>query len=237
MTTSNYDEALRRILVHEGGYSNHPSDPGGPTNFGITINDYRKYVKPNATAADMRAMKLNEAKAIYRRQYADPMRFDDLPSGVDYSVLDYGINSGIGRSGRVLRRVVGLPDTTHVVTDDVLRAVARRDSKALVIAINDERLRFLKNLRTWPVFGAGWGRRVAEVRVFSLELAERPSSRQAHVLRPWRPRRRRASCRSRRACRTPRPPQLSQQVARRQQRCTTPGTTPGPSWPWSAALS
>jgi lysozyme family protein len=70
--------------------------------------------------------------------------------------------------------VVGLPDTTHAVTDEVLRAVAKRDPKALVIAINDERRRFLKGLKTWPVFGAGWGRRVAEVKAFSLQFAERP---------------------------------------------------------------
>ena len=68
MAASSYDEALARLLAHEGGYSNHPSDPGGPTNFGITIYDYRKYVKPNATAADVRAMKVDEAKAIYRRE-------------------------------------------------------------------------------------------------------------------------------------------------------------------------
>ncbi len=64
MPASTYDEALRRLLAHEGGYPNHPSDPGGPTSFGITILDYRRYVKPNATAADVRAMKLDEAKAI-----------------------------------------------------------------------------------------------------------------------------------------------------------------------------
>ena len=58
MVAATYDEALRRLLVHEGGYSNHPSDPGGPTNFGITIHDYRKYVKPDANAADVRAMPL-----------------------------------------------------------------------------------------------------------------------------------------------------------------------------------
>ena len=63
MATSTYDDALRRLLVHEGGYSNHPSDPGGPTNFGITIADYRRYVKPDATAADVRAMSVDEAKA------------------------------------------------------------------------------------------------------------------------------------------------------------------------------
>ena len=141
MAASTYDEALRRLLAHEGGYTNHPSDPGGPTNFGITIYDYRKYVKPNATAADVRAMKLDEAKAIYRAKYWNAQRCDELPAGVDYSVFDYGVNSGIGRSGKVLRRVVGLPDNTHVVTDEVLRAVGKRDPKAIVVAINDERLR------------------------------------------------------------------------------------------------
>ena len=164
MAASTYDEALRRLLVHEGGYSNHPSDPGGPTNFGITIADYRRYVKPDATAADVRAMSVDDAKAIYRKRYWDVQRCDELPAGVDYSVFDYGVNSGIGRSGKVLRRVVGLPDDTSVVTDQVLAYARVRDPKVLVAAICDERLAFLKSLRTWPVFGRGWGTRVAEVK-------------------------------------------------------------------------
>jgi lysozyme family protein len=178
MAAWTYDEALRRLLAHEGGYTNHPSDPGGPTNFGITIYDYRKYVKPNATAADVRAMKVDEAKAIYRAKYWNAQRCDDLPAGVDYSIFDYGVNSGIGRSGKVLRRIVGLSDSTYAVTDEVLRAVARRDPKALVVAINDERLAFLKRLKTWPVFGKGWGARVAAVKSVSLRLAtqQAPSS-------------------------------------------------------------
>jgi lysozyme family protein len=171
MAAWTYDEALLRLIAHEGGYTNHPSDPGGPTNFGITIYDYRKYVKPNATAADVRAMTVDEAKAIYRKRYWDMQRCDELPAGVDYSVFDYSVNSGIGRSGKVLRRVVGLPDNTYVVTDEVLRAVAKRDPKALVTAINDERLAFLKRLKTWPVFGKGWGARVAAVRSVSLRMA------------------------------------------------------------------
>jgi lysozyme family protein len=184
MAVSTYDEALRRLLVHEGGYTNLPSDPGGPTNFGITIYDYRRYVKPNATAADVRAMKLDEAKAIYRTKYWAAQRCDDLPPGVDDSVFDYGVNSGVGRSGKVLHRVVGLPDNTSVVTDEVLNAVARRDAKVIIVAINDERLRFLKSLKTWPVFGAGWGRRVAEVKAFSLHLADHPIAAPAPMPHP-----------------------------------------------------
>ncbi|HET9904975.1 MAG TPA: glycosyl hydrolase 108 family protein [Xanthobacteraceae bacterium] len=166
-----YDEALRRLLAHEGGYSNHPADPGGPTNFGITLADYRKHAKPNATAADVRAMTVDEAKTIYRAHYWDALSCDDLPAGVDYTVFDYGVNSGIGRSGKVLRRVLGLPDDTHVVNATVLGALVRRDPKAVVNAICDERLAFLKRLKTWPVFGRGWERRVAEVRAASLRMA------------------------------------------------------------------
>lgn len=171
MTACNYEAALARLLAHEGGYSNHPSDPGGPTKFGITIADYRKYVKPDATPADVRAMTVADAKAIYRARYWDAQRCDELPAGVDYAVFDYGVNSGIGRSGKVLRRMLSLPDTTHKVSDDVIAAAKRADAKALVAAICDERLRFLKALKTWPVFGKGWGRRVAEVKAAALAMA------------------------------------------------------------------
>lgn len=171
MTALNFDEALRRLLVHEGGYTNHPSDPGGPTNFGITIGDYRRHVKPDASAADVRAIAVADAKAIYRRHYWNALRCDDLPAGVDYAVFDYGVNSGIGRAGKVLRRALGLSDKTHVVDDSVLRAVAGREAAQLVAAICDERLAFLKRLRTWPVFGAGWGRRVSEVRTAAIAMA------------------------------------------------------------------
>lgn len=191
MALSSYDEALRCLLAHEGGYTNHPSDHGGPTNFGITIVDYRKYVKPDAVAADVRAMKLDDAKAIYRAKYWDAQRCNDLPIGVDYAVFDYGVNSGIGRSGKVLRRVLKLPDNTSVVNDAVIAAARRADAKALVTAICDERLRFLQSLKTWPVFGGGWGRRVSEVKSISLAMAAgapspdlRPSSASGRAVVP-----------------------------------------------------
>jgi lysozyme family protein len=156
--------------MHEGGYSNHPSDPGGPTNFGITIADYRAYIKPGANAADVKAMTADEARAIYRAKYWDAQRCDELNAGVDYAVFDYGVNSGIGRSGKVLRRVLGLSDSTSAVTNDVVKAARARDAGELITAICDERMRFLRALKTWPVFGVGWGRRVAEVRAAALAM-------------------------------------------------------------------
>ncbi len=178
MAAHNFDESLRRLLVHEGGYTNHPSDPGGPTNFGITIHDYRKYVRSGATAADVRAMRLDEAKAIYREKYWNALRCDELPAGVDYAVFDYGVNSGVGRSGKVLRRALSLADVTSAVSDGVVAAARGRNAAQLIAAICDERLAFLKRLRTWPVFGAGWGRRVAEVRTVALAMAKaKPAAR------------------------------------------------------------
>jgi lysozyme family protein len=171
MAASHYDQCLGRLLIHEGGYTNHPSDPGGPTNFGITIADYRKYVKADANAADVRAMKVEDAKAIYRARYWDAQRCDELPAGVDYAVFDYGVNSGIGRSGKVLRRLLKLSDATSAVDAAVIAAARAADAEALVTAICDERLRFLQSLKTWAVFGKGWGQRVAEVKSAALAMA------------------------------------------------------------------
>ena len=177
MAASTYDEALRRLLSHEGGYSNHPSDPGGPTNFGITLNDYRKYIDARGTARDVRAMTVAQAKTIYRSKYWNAMRCDELPAEVDYAVFDYGVNSGIGRAPKVLKRVIGLDAASSSVTPQVITAVKARDAKALVNAICDERLRFLQSLRTWPVFGAGWSRRVREVRAAASAMAARAPAR------------------------------------------------------------
>lgn len=174
MSAPDYDECLSRLLVHEGGYTNDAADPGGPTNFGITIADYRHYKKPNATAADVKAMRLDDAKAIYRAKYWTALNCDALPPGVDDSIFDYGVNSGIARAGKVLRQLVGLSTADWHVTQDVLGAIAHRDPRALVNAINDERLAFLKSLKTWPAFGTGWSRRVSEVRAFSLSLVNSP---------------------------------------------------------------
>ena len=177
MVASSYELSLARLLAHEGGYTDHPDDPGGPTNYGITIADYRRDVKPGATAADVRAMTVGEAKAIYRRRYWDAQRCDDLPAGIDYAVFDYGVNSGIGRSGKALRRALGLAADTNAVTAEVIAAARGADIRAVVAAICDERLRFLKSLNTWDVFGKGWARRVADVKAAALAMAEAPAPR------------------------------------------------------------
>jgi lysozyme family protein len=170
MVAATYEESLRRLLAAEGGYTNHPSDPGGPTNFGITLADFRRHARPGATAADIRAMKVEEAKAIYRVHYWNAVRCDELPAGVDYCVFDYAVNSGTTRAAKVLQRVLARPATGRVDAE-TLRLARAGDARKIIAAICDERLRFLRGLKTWPVFGTGWSRRVQSVRVAALAMA------------------------------------------------------------------
>ncbi|MGE3987156.1 glycoside hydrolase family 108 protein [Pseudorhodoplanes sp.] len=171
MAAANYDASLARVLKHEGGYTNHPSDPGGPTNFGITIHDYRRYIKAGGTASDVRNMKLADAAKIYRARYWHALRCDELPAGLDYAVFDYGVNSGIGRAAKVMQRLLGLGSGT-AMTDAVIAHTSNASPSALIGRLCDERLVFLKSLRTWPVFGAGWGRRVSDVRRDALAMSK-----------------------------------------------------------------
>ncbi len=153
MTAANYEACLKKTLSYEGGYTNHPSDPGGPTNWGITIADARKYWKKDATAADVKAMPLSVAKEIYRERYWDAVAGDTLPAGLDLAVFDFAVNSGVSRSLSYLKLYR---------TNDPTESAQR---------ICDERLRFLRGLKTWPTFGKGWERRVVDVRKTALAMA------------------------------------------------------------------
>lgn len=155
----NYDFCISEVLKSEGGYTNDPSDSGGATNYGITIADYRKYINKNGTPNDVRNMTLAQAKAIYKARYWDAVNGDNLPSGVDYTVFDYGVNSGVSRALKVYNQFK-----------------LETNSNNLINKINDERLHFLQNLAIArpkdQKFLRGWTNRVARVRADSLRLAK-----------------------------------------------------------------
>jgi lysozyme family protein len=183
MVASIYDEALARLLAHEGGYSNHPADPGGPTNFGITIADYRRYVNPKATAVDVRSMRLDEAAKIYRSKYWNALAGDDLPAGVDYVLFDYGVNSGVARAAKVLQGIIGVTQD-GLIGPKTLAAAKACDAAKTVAAVCDERLAFLQGLKAWPVFGRGWERRVNEVRSTALAMAAKAAAPRSKAAAP-----------------------------------------------------
>lgn len=151
---SNYNDCLQRLLKDEGGYSNNPNDDGGPTNFGITLQDYRKYINKTGTATDVKNMTVDQAKVIYKTKYWDALDCDTLPSGVDYTVFDYGVNSGLARPRNDLKK---FKDKTNA---------------DLINAINDERVTFLRVIGVGHNAGFvnGWMARVKRVRAYSLSL-------------------------------------------------------------------
>jgi lysozyme family protein len=154
MTAATYDAAMVRVFADEGGFTNDPVDPGGATNWGITIFDARKYWKADATPADVKAMPKAVAADIYRQHYANPMRYDDLPAGFDYSVLDAAINSGAGRAPVWAGKALGA--SVRGMGDVVPLANAAPDKVSLIQKYWSVRVSFLRGLGTFWRFGKGW---------------------------------------------------------------------------------
>lgn len=164
MTAQTYAAALAHVLVSEGGYSDHPSDPGGATMKGITQRVYDAWRAGRGLARQpVRRIADAEVSTIYREQYADRIRYDDLPAGVDLAVFDAAVNSGPVQAAKWLQRALGVDDDGAIGA--VTLAAARKVSAlSLIDGICDRRLGMLRGLRTWPVFGRGWGSRVDRVR-------------------------------------------------------------------------
>ncbi len=157
------------MLKHEGGFVNHPSDPGGATNKGITLATYRQYVKKNGTVADLKAITDAQVAQVYKAHYWNAVRSDMLPSGVDYAVFDYAVNSGPGRAVKHLQKVLGVTED-GIIGPMTLSAVKAATPEHVINKLCDERLAFLKRLSHWPTFSRGWTRRVADVRTHALAM-------------------------------------------------------------------
>lgn len=169
---ANLENALRLVLKHEGGFVNHPADPGGATNKGVTQKVYDAYRKRKGLGTQsVRGITADEVAEIYKRQYWDTVKGDDLPSGLDYAVFDYAVNSGPRRAIQDLQRELGVtPD--GIVGQLTLAAIAGQDVFGLIDRLCARRLRFLRGLKHYKTFGRGWERRVAEVAEAATSMAQ-----------------------------------------------------------------
>jgi lysozyme family protein len=166
----NFEAALKAILHHEGGYVNHPKDPGGMTNLGVTKRVWEEWVGHEVTEKVMRELTPEIVGPMYKVKYWDKVKGDDLPTGVDYVVFDAAVNSGPGRAAKWLQACVGVePDGG--IGPKTLAAVNAFDTNQLIEDYAKRRLSFLMDLQTWDTFGKGWGRRVAEVQKTGLDMA------------------------------------------------------------------
>jgi lysozyme family protein len=164
MTASNFKTSLDKVLVHEGGFSNNPKDPGGATMKGVTQAVYDGFrAKNGLPKQSVKAISDAELQTIYKKQYWDAVKADELPPGVDYVVFDGAVNSGPSRSVKWLQQALGVT-VDGVIGPATLRAAATSTPGPLIDSICNRRLAFLQGLSTWPTFGKGWASRVAGVR-------------------------------------------------------------------------
>ena len=156
----NYAQALKQVLKYEGGFSDHPADPGGATMKGITQAVYDSWRKANnLPAQSVRNISDSEVASIYKNLYWDKICGDDLPSGVDFAVFDYAVNSGVSKAAKTLQGVVG------VTQDGVIGPATIQAAKTYVaMAVTNKRLAFMQSLSIWPTFGKGWAARIADVK-------------------------------------------------------------------------
>jgi lysozyme family protein len=165
----NFDTALEAILHHEGGYVDHPKDPGGRTNLGCTQKVWEEWVGHPVDEKTMRELTPELVGPLYKAKYWDKIKGDDLPAGVDYVVFDAAINSGPGRAAKWLQTTVGaVPD--GAIGAGTLAKVEAMEPAEIVSKYQETRLGFLKSLPTWDTFGKGWGRRVTEVKDAALKM-------------------------------------------------------------------
>lgn len=155
-STVSFSDAFERLIGHEGGYVNHPDDPGGETNWGIT----KRTARESGYTGSMRDLTRDVAKDIYYDAYWMRARCDEFDGAIAFQVFDAAVNHGIGNAIRFLQRAAGVADDGAVgpVTMTAVKSMSVTD---VLARFNAARLNFYTKLSTWPSFGKGWVRRVA----------------------------------------------------------------------------
>lgn len=172
----NFDACLAEVLKHEGGFVNHPQDPGGMTNLGVTKATYEDWVGHEVNERIMRGLTVSHVRALYKVKYWDAVRCDDLPAGLDLCVFDFAVNAGPNRAARYLQNMVGAkadgqigPQTLSLVT----QYVRGRSRAEAVMVYQDARSEYYRMLKTFPTFGKGWLRRVRDVEMVAVVMAKK----------------------------------------------------------------
>tara|TARA_R110000851_G_scaffold153136_1_gene295068 strand:- start:97 stop:609 length:513 start_codon:yes stop_codon:yes gene_type:complete len=167
----NFEQCMGWLLEHEGGYVNHPSDPGGETNLGVTRAVYEQYAGRQVMDGEMEGLTHDDVYPIYKENYWDRVRGDDLPSGVDWAVFDWGVNSGTSRAAKALQRIIGV-EQDGGIGPMTLQAIAEMEPADIIEQMHHMRDGFYRSLSTFDTFGRGWIRRNDETKEQALALLD-----------------------------------------------------------------
>ena len=166
---ANYDKCLETILHHEGGYVNHPKDPGGETNLGVTKRVYLEH----GGQKDMKDLLVEDVAPIYKKGYWDKMKGDELPNGLDLCVFDFGVNAGPGRSAKFLQTMIGTVADGGIGPNTLKKLGEYVEKHGIGQCIEDfqgARQTYYENLSTFATFGKGWTRRVDETTELAVSM-------------------------------------------------------------------
>ena len=166
---SNWIKCLETILHHEGGYVNHPKDPGGETNLGVTKRVYEDF----GGTKDMKDLTREDVEPIYKKNYWDRVKGDDLPEGLDLCVFDFGVNAGTGRAAKYLQTLIGTVADGGIGPNTLKKLgefVEENGLNETIKMYQTERQKYYESLATFDTFGKGWTRRVVETTRLALEM-------------------------------------------------------------------
>ena len=167
---SNFEKCLEIILHHEGGYVNHPKDPGGETNLGVTKRVYEEW----GGTKDMKDLTVEDVAPIYKKNYWDKVRGDDLPNGLDLCIFDFAVNAGPGRAAKMIQKMIGVT-VDGGIGPNTLRALGLYEEEVggvaeVILEYQKQRQAYYESLSTFDTFGRGWTRRVDETTVTATEM-------------------------------------------------------------------
>ncbi len=167
---ASFFKSLDMVLHHEGGFVDHPDDPGGATNKGITHKTYADFLdRPLEDVSELKNIPKEHVQKIYKSGYWDAVRGDELPAGVDFCVFDWAVNSGPRRAAKALQKAAGAT-VDGAIGPMTVAAVNAADAAQIIEDVTKEREEFYRSLRTFDTFGKGWLRRNKETRDFALEM-------------------------------------------------------------------
>ena len=166
----NFEQSLKMLLHHEGGYVWHPDDPGGETNLGVTRAVYEQWVNRQVMDGEMKALTVKDVAPIYKTNYWDRIRGDDLPSGLDFAAFDWAVNSGTGRPAKVIQKYISAKQD-GAIGPKTLALVAENDPANMIQYLYEQRQKFYERLKTFETFGKGWTRRNQETLKAAMEMA------------------------------------------------------------------
>ena len=167
----NFEQSLKMLLKHEGNYSFHPDDPGGETMKGVTRAVYEQWVGRQVMDGEMKRLTDADVAPIYKTNYWDRIRGDDLPSGLDFAAFDWAVNSGTGRPAKVIQKYISAKQD-GAIGPKTLALVAENDPAKMIQYLYEQRQKFYERLPHFDKFGRGWTRRNQETLKASMEMAD-----------------------------------------------------------------